>query len=376
MPPRLKTRLSPPERAQTDSTLTIVIPTRNRARHCHALLRFLGDMSCRHPIIVADSSDHDEASAVQVACEGFAEYRQFAPDIRLRDKLEEVGKSVATRYVLPTPDDDIVLPHAIDAALYHLDGSPDFVVASGYVLNYGIQQIDFDIHRVSWFTPTIGEPAPLQRLYHLIRRYQPFIWGVMRTDALVAALGVIRPVESVLFGEIGRMSILALQGGIMRLPVVFQLRGMEKSQTNISQSHPFHWFLGDAQSFFQSYAFYRETLERYIRDSGIAGPKGADLTQLLDLVHATWLGREIDLGMTKHAATLLLGDTAPPPVPPQEDYRWRDPDTQDIVHFSADRTRRYIWRHAVLEAEPREEIRIDADEIARVEQQLDSFRTE
>ncbi len=56
----------------------------------------------------------------------------------------------------------------------------------GYVVDFGIHDGVFDIRRVRYFTPTIGADEPLQRLYDLVRRYQPFLWAVFRTEALVA----------------------------------------------------------------------------------------------------------------------------------------------------------------------------------------------
>jgi hypothetical protein len=46
----------------------------------------------------------------------------------------------------------------------------------------------------------------------------------------------------------------------------------------------------------------------------------------------------------------------------------------DEVHPSPRGDRRYIWRREVLTAEPREEIAITPDEMARVEQELDGYR--
>ena len=76
------------------------------------------------------------------------------------------------------PDDDILLPHAVEQCLGFLRANQDHVAAWGYVVDYGIaQDQQFDMYRVRWFTPGIDEPTPLERIYHLCRRYQPFFWA-------------------------------------------------------------------------------------------------------------------------------------------------------------------------------------------------------
>src|SRR5215510_14964570 len=115
--------------------LTVVMPTRNRPRHCAGQLRFLRDNRLAHPILVLDSSDPGSAEIVRAACVGVAEYRHFRPDLRLVDKLVGVIETIRTPFVILTPDDDIAFPHAIEAALAHLDRNEDYVAAQGYTLD-------------------------------------------------------------------------------------------------------------------------------------------------------------------------------------------------------------------------------------------------
>jgi hypothetical protein len=53
---------------------------------------------------------------------------------------------------------------------------------------------------------------------------------------------------------------------------------------------------------------------------------------------------------------------------------WREPEPGDVIHPSRLGQRRYIWRRNVLNAEPREEIAIDAQAIAQVESELEGYR--
>src|SRR5262249_20389284 len=153
-----------------------------------ALLRFYERCNLRHSIVVADSSDALPARLVRNACAGLADYRSFDPSIKVVDKLVQAVRSISTPFVAVTPDDDITFPHAVETALTYLRQHHDFAVAHGYVLRFGIAGTDVDIHNVLWFTPSIDDDEPQQRHYHLMRRYQPFIWAVFRTDVFLQAI--------------------------------------------------------------------------------------------------------------------------------------------------------------------------------------------
>jgi hypothetical protein len=207
---------------------------------------------------------------------------------------------------------------------------------------------------------------------------------VFRREVLISALEAAKAVSGPLFQELMFMNVAVLQGKIAMLPMIYAMRGMEGSQTPLTASHPLFWFLRDAQSFFSSYRSYRDGLMSFIRGHNIipatrrftdpmSGAPDSPLEQMIDLTHATWLGRTVDVGVINHAAQSLLGKSMPliggEPVWPG----WRDAADGDVTVPGPD-GRRYIWRRAVLEAEPRDEIVIGGDEIARVEKALDAYR--
>ncbi len=373
---------SPRSPQQTD--LTILVPTINRPAYCAAQLRFFRDCGVRHQIVVADSSRPAEAKAVQDACVGIAEY--WAHDLPFCDKLLAAVSRIDTPFVALAPDDDIAFPHAIDEALDFLVGNPDYVVAQGYTLRFGIKDNDFDIHSVFTYVPSITQTDPLERHYNLMRRYQPFIWAVIRRDVLLSALQAVQvhvTTLTPLFQELMFMSVAILQGKIAMLPIIYAMRGMEESTVPITRSHPLFSFLDNAQAFFQDYLSYRDYLLDFIREklfisdapqypSAVSLSSASTLKQLIDMAHATWLGREVDAGMLNHATERLLG--LPKPVL-RGDPVW--PGWRKIA--KGDRTnigpsgRRYIWRRAVLAAEPSDEIIISRQEISRVEQELEMY---
>ena len=97
------------------------------------------------------------------------------------------------------------------------------------------------------------------------------------------------------------------------------------------------------------------------------------MEQVLDLVNASFLARCIDTRTINHAVWHHLGRIAEPVKFPGPWAGWSRPRRTDLVRPSARLDRRYIWREAVLKAEPKDEIEITLDDIARVETQLDGY---
>jgi glycosyltransferase domain-containing protein len=352
--------------------LTVLLPTRNRAPYCAAQLRFFEKCELAYPIIVADSSDPAHVSRVMAGCTKNASYRRFDPHLLMADKLLAAVQSVNTAYVVVVPDDDVTFPHAIERSLSFLQQHDEYVAAHGYVLDFRIEGDAFDMFRVFGFTPTIGEPDPLQRMYHLARRYQPFYYAVMRTEVFVEALRAAVAMRLIVFRELTVMHSIVLRGCVARLPIIYNLRGSEPSLTTTRQNHPFFAFLEDAEDFFSNYAKYRNGLTRFIREKVATTLDKTRLEQVLDVIHATHFAREIDTGMLNHAAQLMLRDDPgstllAPPAPATS------PPGADIIHRSRSADRLYIWREQVIKAEPHDEILISPEEIDRAEQQLDRY---
>ena len=311
----------------TDSALTIILPTHNRADLCKAQVRFLQRWGIRHRVIVADSSDLPDES-LREACTGPIEYRRLDPETPFGIKMTEVARSAGTPYVALMTDDDINFPHTIDACLDYLLRNPDTVVAQGYVLGFSAIERSIDIHSVQWFIGSIVDPTPLRRLYELMRRYQPFYWAVFRTDAYIKANQAANASKGAFFfQELSFAATLALLGNAARLPMIQTLRGDEESYAPPAEAHPFYWFLKDAQSFFAGYADYRARLVDLLHelDARPAPPKrSARLqrvlfrlerllqrkvrarrrtdSQVIDVIHATYFGREVDTGIINHQA--------------------------------------------------------------------------
>lgn len=344
--------------------LTVVFPTRNRSHMVIAVLKLLKAAGIRYPLIIADSSDVLEDAVLHAAAQCSATVRRYPRNIGVYDKLADVIKSITTPFVLTVPDKKITLLYGIDDMLAFLQAHSDFVASSGYVVRYAMSDSNADIYRVHIFTPSIEDEHPLRRLYELMRRYQPSIFALFRTEALAACTKAASAVGGLLFQELTFMNACVLQGKVARLPVVFALHGNERSHGPIVRRSPMYWFLDEGRPFLSHYSSYCDALAEFILSLGISPPKGVDLVRLLDLIHASWLGHNVDTGMINHTIRGLLGDDMRALV---EEDDWPGPrpiGPRDRIDQSG--TLPCIWRQAVLEGEPRDEITITARDIREV----------
>jgi len=379
-----------------DELLTAVIPAHNRVEECLTLLRYLRSCGFAHPIVVADSSRSDRARTLQNSIGDLARYQYFGSRIGQYTKLSRLAQCVSSPYIVVLPDDDIAFPHAIEASLKYLQDHKDYVAAHGYSLRFGLERSDFDIYKVEHFIPTIGEEKPIQRYFHLMRRYQPHIWAVFRTSVYAKAMEEAAAMRGTVFQEYMFQIVSVLGGKVARLPTVYAMRGMAPSQADYSQADPFQWLIKDADSLFRHYATFRRGLInfflhgttkpnilakicRYIRqvrmkEKHLAGEdRNIPLRQIVDLINASCLGREIHIGTINHAVQHALGDAIDAVKFPEPWQGWSEVGPRDLIRPSRRPDRQYVWRCAVLEAEPRDEIRITADEMMKVETQLEFY---
>jgi glycosyltransferase domain-containing protein len=347
--------------------LTVLLPTRNRPHNLKNQFRLF--TRAGYPTVVADSSDDASWAAVKEALPPGVAIERYPSETTLFAKLAQASAAIETPFVLLAADRKIALPDAVGDALAFLERQ-NAVAAAGYVLGFENNQRDIDIYRVAFFTPSIREADPLQRHYHLMRRYQPWVFSLFRTEVLRAAAEFAQSLAGGIFQEVGFVSAVALQGKMARLPSIFTLETPERSFRALHDRDPFHWFLHDSRAFFRQYARYREALAAFIAARAIAVPAGTDLRQLLDTVHGVWLHFNFDNGTLNQAARFQLGQSVPPVEPPSPPRPRRSIDSGDIVRARRP-AGRYLWRREVIEAGP--EVRISLAEIERTERQLDLY---
>jgi len=353
---------------QSRTLLTVLVPTRNRPHNLAGQFSLLAKSGLK--FIVADSSDPEKAEEVRAICKDTAEIWTYPPDTRFFDKLGDAVSRIETPFVQLAADRKITFPHAINASLDFIRRREDYVCAQGYVLGFGVHDDDIEINRVVFFTPSIQQTDPLWRQYDLMRRYQSWQFSLFRLEPLRRAIAQTNTIAGIMFQEVMFMNALAVQGKLARLPNIMTLQTLEESFSRRRDRDPFYWFLHDSRSFFRHYAIYRNSLARFICRNGTTKLTPALVHHVLNAVHAAWLHRNFDFGVLNFATQQLLDAKQldlPDPRPP---LLWRETESQDVAH-ARPKKGRYVWRRDVLEAEPREEIKISRDDIMCVESQLD-----
>ena len=177
-------------------------------------LRVFEKTNFRHPVIVADSSEVEEAARIREAVPSHIQYVRYAPETSFYDKLASATAHIETPFVVLIPDRKITFPHTIDVALTHLVNNEDHVAAQGYVVGFHALADEVDVNRVLFFTSSICEEDPLERRYHLMRRYQPWLFGIFRTKAVLAAAIQTKSVSGAMFQEIMFANAMVLQGNL------------------------------------------------------------------------------------------------------------------------------------------------------------------
>lgn len=353
---------------QAKELVTVVLPTRNRPGNIAGQLRLFAKSNLN--VIVADSSDADHAGQIRAAAGSGVKYLSYPPEIKFFDKLADVIAKVEAPFVVLVSDRKITFPHAIESAFAFLQNHENYVSAQGYVIGFGVHGDDIDINRVVFFTPTIDDDDPLDRLYHLMRRYQSRQFSLFRLKPLLAAVSQARTVDGTMFQEVMFMNALVLQGRVARLQNIFTLQTVEQSFSPLRDIDPLYWFLDDPESFFRHYLPYRRSLARFISENGMTRFTMRHLDHALDTIHAVWLNYNFTPGVLNIAAQQLLDGKNPDLPHPRPPLPWRRIKWRDVTQ-SRNGGGRYIWRKSVLKAEPSSEIRISRDEIKHVERQLD-----
>lgn len=357
---------------RSENLLTAIFPTRNRVYGAAQQIQLFKKTGFRLPLIVADSSDDDLAARLRTNLPSDVEYVRCQPDLMFYDKLASVADRIDTPFVVIVADRKITFPHTIEIALEHLTRHDDYSGAQGYVVGFdSIGQI-IDINRVLYFTSSINEQNPLERQYQLMRRYQPWLFGVFRTDAFRAATNLARSVSGAMFQEILFANAMALQGKLQRIQSILTFQSPEYSQHPVTRNHPFYWFLDDSRSFFSHYAAYTDALKRFISERGIVLSGKAHIDQLIDNIHALWLHSNFDYGTLSYYCQFQLGYPIPPIPDPRARLARRPFQCKDTVFFGRGK-RTCVWRDDVINAQPKDEICISVGEVHRVQKQIDLY---
>jgi glycosyltransferase domain-containing protein len=272
---------------------TLIIPTHNRPRLFAGLLGYLETERADCPILVLDSSDPEAVAANRdrvAACSLPVEFLELT-NVDSEQKWHEGIQRVTTPFCALCADDDLVILNGVRRCLEVLRNNPAAAVVQGYSFTFLPRAGgDMELNNVVYFSRSIEDKSPLNRLNSLFGQYQALTYGTFRTPVLQRIYNECRPVKSNLLRELLWSALTVLEGQAVRVPVFSHGRSMGRSG-NCEHWHPLEWLCKDPESLLADYLQYREILAAALEGQN-------ELTDVIDLIHLRYL--------TKHAPDAAL----------------------------------------------------------------------
>jgi glycosyltransferase domain-containing protein len=289
---------------------TLLIPTFNRPTEFSMLLRYLARHRAQFPIVILDVSDRktQEANARQLAVTPLnIVHRRFSTAAPVYETICAGLAEVETPYSSLLPDDDILLPDGLASALAFLREHPDFIAAQGYHIGFAPHQDGIRLINIPEWCPSIDQDSPLERLFHLARRYQPVCYAVYRTDALASSHASAIGLDSRVLSEKTQAFVATCVGKLARLPVIYRFRREEMSILSRDQVHVFGQFLVSPEKLARDYVACRERLVEAFMPSSQHALSRNDVIRVIDLICVHFLNRHFDPARTELAIKQTLG---------------------------------------------------------------------
>ncbi len=120
---------------QQEPVVTLLVPTMNRPEFVARLLAYYAGQGFTGRIAIGDSSTPELFERTRQAIDGYAGRLDVvhvgAAGLTIGPCLERLVDQAATAYAVVVPDDDFIVPAALDRCIAFLAGHPDYVAAHG-----------------------------------------------------------------------------------------------------------------------------------------------------------------------------------------------------------------------------------------------------
>jgi glycosyltransferase domain-containing protein len=270
---------------------TLVIPTFNRGRLFAALLSYLETEKADCHVLVLDSSQPEiltanraRAAASNLEIE-FAEFTNISVDEKWRQGIHKVS----TPYCALCADDDLVLLEGVRRCLAILRTNSAASAVQGHSFTFLPRPDgDIELNNIVYFTPTIGDATPLQRVARLFEQYQAPSYATFRTSVLQRIFDTAQPIKGILARELLTSALTAVEGQIIRVLEFSYGRSMGPSAP-YEHWHPLEWFSKTPDGIFAEYLRYRELLAAAVTARPDNDQKLDDVRDILDLISLRYL---------------------------------------------------------------------------------------
>jgi len=285
-------------RPASSHDLTVLIPSQNRPEDLAKMLKYFSDEKLPYKIIiVAEGAGYEDICARDGGL--FIELLKSKAK-SLAERIVEGLKRVSTPLVTVCSDHDIIFTEAIAKTGGFLMQNIEYSACQGHHGRFRDGN-DFELIDILWFTPSLEEAEPLQRLINLIRRYQPICWATFRADALRRIAESFREYQGELYFELLWSLGAAIEGKVKRLQLLYCLRLLHDTSF---KGHPLYLFMESPRQFFCDYSKYSKRLTQHLIEK--TGNKENESSKILDLAHLGYFSREIDAGRINYLIDKMM----------------------------------------------------------------------
>jgi glycosyltransferase domain-containing protein len=288
------------------SDVTIFIPTYNRPQWLNRTAAFLQHGSVRLPMIVADGSEPEAATANQAACRELGtniEYFHMPsatdPGGSAKNYLRRFSAALArvkTPYVVCCADDDLLLPETAVKAADFLANNPDYVGCQGVYLNFRYKGDEIRLESRGYDSPTVDADSIGGRLIQFYSRYEAPYYAVFRTAAQRSIFEDAQDITTPMLVETYQAAGVVTYGKLKRLNDLYYLRNLGVR----SHARPVEgwnqWMAKDFDDFFAHYRGHRDKVMALISSRGESGADMASVKRIVDMSFILYVGREFHMG--------------------------------------------------------------------------------
>lgn len=218
----------------SSARLTLLLPTRNRARFLLRALRYYRDRGADFTIMVADSSDPAHAAYAQerigpLEAELRLEYTVYPPDLPLTEKILGALERVGTPLTALGADDDFFIPEGLTRAADFLERHPDHSLAHGEAIAFRVRPAGSAHGVLDWAARypqrTLAQPSAGERVVTHFADYTTNWYSVQRTEELrERARAVAERGLDLYFSELALSGLAVIQGKAVRLDGLYMAR--------------------------------------------------------------------------------------------------------------------------------------------------------
>lgn len=285
----------------------MVIPTYNRPKF---LRRLIGHYMARpnpHHILVLDSSNAENLAQNKEFLANHTDHvihKIFPSDTEFGQKLANGLRLVNTPFVSCCADDDFIFIDGIEEALGFLETDEEYVCAHGvyfYFNNMGghshnDESTDYTIHiSVDYHGGDNNADLFEQRVFNLLRNYDPLFYGVFRTVTIQKVFESMQNIPSLHFQELFQsVAILAL-GKVKTIDKIYGARQLcEAAEPSRDRWQTYYWFWNNQTEFLRHYREYCHFVWKFCDAENVVKYAGREqLQKLMNITHSIYFARSL-----------------------------------------------------------------------------------